>query len=505
MLLQTILTNTTRRFPDKIALKFEQRVLSYLEIDNISTHFARKLQKLDVKIGDRVVIFLENCPEAVLYLYAVLKADAVFVIIHPQTKLDKLIYIVNDCDAKILISSSNILNQLKQKVSLKKSCPSLASIILIDDKNERLNKNQLKAPNSVKYKNIDLNLAGLIYTSGSTGFPKGVMMTHLNIITAVRSIIDYLNNQKDDVVFNALPLSFDYGLYQVFMTFYFGGTLILEKDFDYVQIILKIIQEEKVTCLPLVPTMISLLFGAKNLQNFNFSHLRYISSTGSQLPLWQIEKIRMTWPNIKIFSMYGLTECKRVSFLAPDEIDKRPMSVGKAIPNLEIFIVNEQGEQLEIEQVGELVVRGTSVMKGYWNDPKGTSDRIRTSHISSGLLLYTGDLFRMDSDGFLYFEGRKDEMLKVKGERIYPKEIENVISQMMNIQEVAVIGIKDNLWGAILKAFIKLKDNNSPPNKQNVMHYCRHKLEAFSIPRDIVFVESFPRTSTGKVDKKMLK
>lgn len=353
--------------------------------------------------------------------------------------------------------------------------------------------------------NIDIDLAGLIYTSGSTGFSKGVMMTHQNIMAAVCSITTYLKNTEDDIIFDALPLSFDYGLYQVFMAFYMGATLIVEKDFVYVQPLLKLFQDEKVTGLPLVPTMISLLLQAENFSQFDLSHVRYISSTGSVLPLWQIEKIRRVLPHVQIFSMYGLTECKRVSYLDPAEIDHRPHSVGKAMPNLEVFIADDQGNPLPPEQVGELVIRGATVMQGYWNDSEGTEARIKPGRYPADRLLFSGDLFKMDAEGFLYFVGRKDEMLKVKGERLYPKEVENVLLQFPGVQETAVIGVKDELWGHTLKAFILPSDQNNKPDTKQLMLHCLRKLEAFAIPKEIEFVESFPRTSTGKIDKKQLK
>jgi acyl-CoA synthetase (AMP-forming)/AMP-acid ligase II len=225
-------------------------------------------------------------------------------------------------------------------------------------------------------KNIDIDLAALIYTSGSTGQGKGVMLTHLNIVSAATSISTYLENTADDIILNVLPLSFDYGLYQLLMTFKIGGTLVLERSFTYPREILNMIAREHVTGFPIVPTIGSILL-QMDLGAYNLPDLRYITNTAAALPVEHIRKLRRAFPAVKIFSMYGLTECKRVSYLPPDQLDIRPGSVGRGMPNEEVYVVDEHGERVGPNVVGELVIRGANVMKGYWELPEETAQVLR--------------------------------------------------------------------------------------------------------------------------------
>jgi len=278
---------------------------------------------------------------------------------------------------------------------------------------------------------IDIDLASLIYTSGSTGYPKGVMLTHLNMVSAANSIIEYLENTENDIIINVFPLFFDYGLYQVLMAFKFGGKVVLERSFFYPYKIIESILREKVTGFPLVPTVAAILLRLKNLENHNFSTLRYITSTAQYMPPKYIFGLQKIFPTAKFYSMYGLTECKRVSYLPPKELSRRPTSVGKAMPNTEAYIVNHDGEKITTPgEIGELVVRGANVMKGYWNLPDETKKVLKPGPIPGEKVLYTGDLFKMDDEGYFYFVSRKDDMLKIAGTNVSPKEIENILYEI---------------------------------------------------------------------------
>jgi acyl-CoA synthetase (AMP-forming)/AMP-acid ligase II len=352
---------------------------------------------------------------------------------------------------------------------------------------------------------IDIDLACLIYTSGSSGIPKGVMCTHQNVVSAASSIIEYLENTPDDIILNVLPLSFDYGLYQVLMTFKFGGTLVLEKSFLYPYAILDLLIKENTTGFPIVPTMVAILLRLKDLDRFDFSCLRYITNTAQALPPQYIIKLQQTFPAAKIYSMYGLTECKRVSYLPPDELDKRPTSVGKAMPNTEVYLVDKNGEKItKAEQVGELVVRGANVMKGYWNLSEETEKAYRPGSIPGEKVLFTGDLFKMDEEGFLYFISRVDDMIKTGGERVSPKEIENVLYKIDDITEVAVIGVDDDILGQVVKAFVVLKEKSNL-TKEDIIKYSSKHLESFMVPKYIEICNKLPKSSHGKIAKKELK
>ena len=347
---------------------------------------------------------------------------------------------------------------------------------------------------------IDLDLAAIIYTSGSTGFPKGVMMTHLNIISACNSITTYLENTSSDIILDVLPLSFDYGLYQVLMTFLVGGTLILEKTFLYPFDIIKTIIRERVTGFPGVPTIFALLLQLESLKDYDFSHLRYISNTAAALPTPHVKKLRETFPQTKIYLMYGLTECKRVSYLPPDQVDLRPDSIGRGMPNEEVYLVNPEGVRLGAGEVGELVVRGSNVMRGYWELPEETDKVLKPGKYPGERVLYTGDLFRMDEEGFLFFVGRKDDIIKCRGEKVSPKEIENMLYRLDQVLEAAVIGVPDPILGEAIKAVIVLKDGTSL-TPDEVKRFCVQNLEDFMIPKMVEFRGHLPKTETGKIKK----
>jgi len=434
MLVQHFLEHSAQRFPDKIALICGDAQLTYGEINRRANCVARFLKEKGVKRQERVGIFLDNSIESVISLFGILKADGIFLILSPTLKATKLAYILNNCQVRALITHTNKLNVVS---GIFGSIPTLRFVIFTGDKDKipvanSINSifwgeiNCLSSPHASRLtpsENIDLDLATIIYTSGSTGDPKGVMFTHLNMVSAATSIITYLENREDDIILNVLPLSFGYGLYQILMAFKFGGTVILERSFTYpYQVIEKMVQE-RVTGFPGIPTIYAILLGLKDLDKFDFSSLRYMTNAAAALPPAHIERLRKIFPHVKFYSMYGLTECKRVSYLPPQEIDRRPTSIGRGMPNEEVWIVDEKGNPVGAGIVGELVVRGANVMRGYWGLPEETARVLRPGKYPGEMVLYTGDLFKTDEEGFLYFVGRKDDMIKSKGERISPKEI----------------------------------------------------------------------------------
>jgi acyl-CoA synthetase (AMP-forming)/AMP-acid ligase II len=348
-----------------------------------------------------------------------------------------------------------------------------------------------------------VDLATIIYTSGSTGEPKGVVSAHYNVAAAARSITQYLENTPDDIILNTLPLSFDYGLYQVLMAALFGGTVVLETSFAFPYRVLERLVQEQVTGFPIVPTMAALLLQMQDLARFDFSALRYISNTAAALPVPHIRRLMDIFPRQRIYSMYGLTECKRVAYMPPEKLAERPGSVGIPMPNCEAFVVDESGREVGANQVGELVIRGANVMQGYWNSPEETAKRFQPGRYRADAMLYSGDLFRKDEEGFLYFVARKGDMIKTKGERVSPKEIENVVCEMEGVAEAAVIGVADNILGEAVKLFVVV--NGAKDLTENaVLKYCKSQLEPFMIPKFIEFRDSLPKTASGKIDKKML-
>jgi amino acid adenylation domain-containing protein len=516
MLVQDFLQNSADRLPDKIALICEDQRLTYAEIEQMANRLANALRAQGVKRGDRVAIYLPNSVASVVSIFATLKAGGVFVVINSTTKQDKLVSIINNCRAAALVTSGR--NRELAKAVLAQA-PSVRVCVLSglapgDAEQDTgvasssavfLNYGQIQSESPATRPprlNIDLDLACLIYTSGSTGEPKGVMSDHSNVVFAASSIIEYLHNVESDIVIGMLPLSFDYGLYQLLMVFKFGGTLVLERSFTYPAAILKRIQDERVTGFPGVPTIYAMLL-QMDLSEFDLSSLRYLSNTAAALPPSHIQQLREKFPWVTVYSMYGLTETKRTLYLPPEELDRRADSVGIPIPGTECWVVDEQGNRLPPGEVGELVVRGRHVMRGYWEDPVLTAQRYRPGELPGERLCYTGDLFRMDQEGFFYFVGRKDDIIKTRGEKVAPKEVETVLYRLDGIIEAAVVGIPDPVLGEAVKAVV-VADRTRLTEAQILAH-CRANLEDFMVPQKVEIRDELPKTPSGKIDKKPLK
>lgn len=510
MLLNDFLQNSAQRYPDKTAIvgafyrpSLQEARVTYKELNEMSNSLACALLDMGLKGGDRVAIFLDNSIESAISIFGILKAGGAFVVLNPQTKAQKLAFMLDNCQARYLIIDQKYYRQFS---SLKSEVTCLESIILCGD-SEYSNISNILATypkEQPSQKCLDIDLAAIIYTSGSTGTPKGVTLTHLNIISAATSIIQYLENTASDIILNVFPLAFDYGLYQLLMTCAFGGTLILEKSFMYPYLVIKKIEQEKVTGFPGVPTVFAMLLQIKDLKNHNFDSIRYITSTAAALPPRHIALLREVFPKARIYSMYGVTECKRVSYLPPEELDRRPASVGKAMPNVEVYIVNENGDPARPCEVGELVVRGSNVMRGYWGMSEETDKVLRPGPYPWEKVLYTGDLFKMDEDGYLYFIARKDDIIKSRGEKVSPREVENALYEIDGVLEATVVGVPDDILGEAVKAIIVPK-NGVLLSQKEILKHCQKSLENFMIPKIIEFAPSLPKTSSGKVRKADLK
>ena len=510
-LVRDFLEQSAQRLPDKVALVCANRRLTYAQVDEMANRLANALLAQGVRRGDRVAIYLNNSVESVVAIFAALKSGAVFVPVNATTKLDKLSYILNNCRAVGLFVDGrkyNLVQEIFPTVPWLKFavlCGSVAKpagekqgpkpVLAFDDLLELSSKE--RPPRN----NIDLDLACLIYTSGTTGEPKGVMSDHSNVVFAASSIISYLENKEDDIIINVLPLSFDYGLYQLLMVFEFGGTLVLERSFTYPAQVLKRMEEERVTGFPGVPTIYAILL-QMDLTPYDLSSLDYLTNTAAALPPSHILQLRDKFPWTRLYSMYGLTETKRTLYLPPEQLDKRPGSVGLAIPGTEVWIEDETGNRLGSGEVGELVVRGRHVMRGYWEAEQATAERYRSGILPGERLCYTGDLFRMDEEGYLYFVGRKDDIIKSRGEKVAPKEVENILYAIDGVIEAAVIGVPDPVLGQAVKAILVV-DRDGLTEAQ-VLAYCRLNLEDFMVPKIVEFRGELPKTSSGKIKKTSL-
>lgn len=507
MLLQHFFEDTAERFPAKTALVCGERRYAYRELNTLADRLACVLQTHGVARGDRVVMFLDNDVEAVVAIYAALKIGAVFMPVNPQTKAEKLAYLLRDARPSCLIGHKNLERTLIPALDMADGIP----VCVMSGGTAGRN---IRAGSFLKYDDavagsgrraadpgtMDQDLAALIYTSGSTGEPKGVMLSHLNMTSACRSVSDYLGLRHEDVVLCALPLSFDYGLYQVLMGFKAGATVVLERSFAFPVKTLEIMARERVTVFPGVPTMFALLLGLDTLARCDLPRLRLVTNTAAALSEDHIRRIRELFPQATLFSMYGLTECKRVSFLPPEQLDARPTSVGRGMPNQEWWLADEAGNRLPYGNTGELVVRGSHVMRGYWGKPQATAERLKPGPIAGEMVLYTGDIFRTDAEGYLYFIGRKDDIIKSRGEKVSPREVENVLYGIAGVREAAVVGVPDPVLGQAVKAFVALATGYHYTEKE-IIYHCAGKLDNYMVPKFVEFVEALPKTGTGKIRK----
>ena len=506
MLLHRFLEESADRFPDKVALVSEGRRLTYAEVEAEANRVARALRAMGVRRGDRVALWLPNGVAEAITIFGVLKADAVFVPLNPTLKVEKLRHILADSGATVLVA---LRRHAGTFAALMGELPALRGILAVGKGGALPEGVQAyeaivpaQEPTPPPSRAIGVDLAALIYTSGSTGLPKGVMSTHDNMTFAARSIITYLENRPDDVVINVLPLSFDYGLYQWLMVAGFGGTLVLERSFAYPAAVLRRIETERVTGLPGVPTLFAMLLQL-DLDAFDLSSLRYLTNTAAALPVEHIRRLQAAFPQARLYSMYGLTECKRALYLPPEELERRPGSVGIPIPGTEAWIEDEAGHRLPPGEVGELVIRGPHVMQGYWHNPQATAARYRTGDYPADRRLYSGDLFRQDEAGYFYFVARKDDIIKSRGEKVAPKEVEAVLYRLEGVVEAAVIGVPDPILGQAIKVFLVVAEG-SGLDERAVLRHCRAHLEDFMVPKYVEFRAELPRNASGKIDRRRL-
>jgi amino acid adenylation domain-containing protein len=480
--------------------------MTYAELDEAANRLAHLLRDSGVAPGDRVAMLLENSIESAVSIFGALKAGAAFVVVNPTTKPDKLVFTLNDCAPSALVIDAKFAGAAGRAGREVASLGCIAAWggeppdgAVGDGGRYDLDRDLVSFP-AVRPRRrcIDMDLAGIIYTSGSTGRPKGVAVTHLNVISAATSVTQYLEMAPKDVVLCCLPLSFGYGLYQLLMSVKKGGTLVLERSLAYAYRIVELVREEHITGFPGVPTIFAMLLQMKGLVPEPFDGVRFLTNAGAALPAAHLLRLRELFREARIYSMYGVTECKRVSYLPPEELDRRPTSVGRGMPNEQVFVVDEDGREVGPGVVGELVVRGSNVMMGYWNRPEETARALRPGRYPWERVLHTGDLFMKDAEGFLYFVARKDDIIKSRGEKVSPREVEGVIYELPAVREVAVVGVPDAVLGQAIKAVIVQADGGALEARQIIAH-CARRLENFMVPKHVEFRAELPKTATGKI------
>lgn len=505
-LLQDALLLSAERAPDKVAVVLEGTPYRYAELKQQVCKLANALSARGLQRGDRVAIYMDNTWPCVISIYATLLAGGVFLVVNPQTKADKLEFILNDSDARFLLTDAHLANHFLSIL------PALTQLQQVICSGKLIEHPQVEAFDSVLASAatdtpaescIPSDLAALIYTSGSTGNPKGVMQTHQSMLFAASSLIEYLRLSASDKILCVLPVAFDYGLYQLLMSIQLGATLVLERSFTFPAKIFARMTEEHVTVFPGVPTIFAMLLSIHGREALCFPNVTRITNTAAALPDDFVPRLREIFPNALIYRMYGLTECKRVSYLEPELADQLPGTVGKAIPGTETYLLSPEGAPVAAGETGILYVRGPHVMLGYWKQPELSAHMLKPGKFPGERVLCTQDHFRMDEQGYLYFVGRNDDIIKTRGEKVSPVEVENAMHGIAGIREVAVVGVTDPVLGQAVRAYVVLNPDAQITDKQ-IRLQCMARLENFMVPREIVICDDLPKTTTGKVSKKLL-
>ncbi|HVU99864.1 MAG TPA: AMP-binding protein [Verrucomicrobiae bacterium] len=506
MLVHEFLEQSAKAFPEKAAVIKSGQRLTFRELDERANRLAHGLKHAGVRRGDRVGLYLGNSLDAVISIFAVLKADAVFVPANRGFKAGKLFSVLENCQASALITDGRALSQGVAEQVLERVKSTQCVVISGAQAGSRANGHgrvldfdaiQKNHPATKPLsENIDLDLACLIYTSGTTGDSKGVMCDHGNMVFVTNAVTGYLKNSERDITMNVLPLAFSYGLYQLLAMCCKGGTLVLEDSFAFPDLVLETIARERVTGFAAVPTMYALLLGM-DTSRYDLSALRYFTNAAAGLPVEHVRQLRQRFPQVALYLMHGLTEVGRSMYLPPGQTDTRPASSGIPLPGTELWIEGEDGRRVPRGEIGELMVRGRNVMRGYWQAPELSEERFRPGAIPGERICRTGDLFRQDEDGYFYFVSRKDDIIKSRGEKVAPREIENVLYSLAGVREAAVIGVPDALFGQAVKAFIVAQGKSLTENE--VISHCKARLEDFMVPRQVEFRSELPKTSSGKI------
>lgn len=479
--------------PDHVAVQDVNGALDYATLRAEAMALALRLESRGVQPKDRVVLLMENSVDFARAFWGASYAGAVVTPLNVETKSDKLAYIVADCTpAAVIVDAA-----LEDRVRAAMGADGAAAVLTL----KPVGTDAADGPAPCVGRVIDQDLGGMIYTSGSTGQPKGVMLSHQNLTAASRSVCSYLGYTTEDRIFVTIPLTFDYGMHQLTMAALVGATVVIERNFSQPLFTLGRVVKSGATCFPLVPTMAPLITALAD--RFDFSSVRLISSTAAALHPRMIEQLRKIFPAASVFSMYGLTECHRCTYLPPDQLDQRKGSVGLAIPNTEMWIEDSDGTRHLRDATGELVIRGATVMKGYWNNYAKTAERLKPGRFPGEMVLYTGDLCRLDAEGYLYFLSRSDDVLKIRGEKVAPKEVEDVLLQHPDVSEAVALGRADKVQGQQLVAFVTLAPGADADGRA-LRDWCARHLEGIAVPRAVEIREAFARSANGKIDRSQL-
>lgn len=514
-LLHELIETAAARTPDADAVLARNQKLTYAQLLRTVRQVASGLLGQGLQRGERVGIYLPKTLETVASIFGISAAGGVFVPINPLLKPEQVSYILQDCNVRVLVTSDARARELLPVLD---ACRDLRTLVLVDEQpdfaavpahlqkvhwRDLVNDGEARQP----WRNIDTDVAAILYTSGSTGRPKGVVLSQRNMVIGAESVTQYLGNTPADRLLAVLPFSFDYGFSQLSTAFKVGASVVL-MDYLLPRDVINAVAKERITGLAGVPPLWTQLADLPWPATVT-EHLRYITNSGGAMPGATLAKLRAALPKTRPFLMYGLTEAFRSTYLPPEEVDRRPDSMGKAIPNAEILVVRPDGTPCAPNEPGELVHRGSLVALGYWNDPVKTAERYKAvPNQDKGLVLtemavWSGDTVRMDEAGFLYFIGRRDEMIKTSGYRVSPTEVEEVIFATGKVADAAAVGVPHPTLGQAI-AIVAAAAPGTAEDSEALLNACRRQLPAFMVPHHIEWRASLPRNPNGKYDRPKL-
>jgi len=520
-LVHQLIDAAASRSPDAPAVRFASAHLTYADLFEAAEGVAGALVRGGLDPDERVAVYLEKRLETVYALFGTAVAGGVFVPVNPLLKPAQVAYILRDCNVRVLVTSAPRLEILAPALV---ECPDLHTVVIVDNRDEQTTERaqgtyavapwaqwlETNANSPRRPRRIDADMAAILYTSGSTGQPKGVVLSHRNLVAGAESVSEYLENTPDDRLLAALPLSFDYGLSQLTTAFRVGASVTLI-NYLLPRDVVRAVERDAITGLAAVPPL-WIQLAQLDWPEAASRSLRYITNSGGAMPGSTLAALRERLPDTRIFLMYGLTEAFRSTYLPPEEIDRRPGSMGRAIPNAEVMVLREDGSPCAVNEPGELVHRGALVSMGYWNAPEKTAERFKTiPGRASGLPLeeravWSGDTVKSDEEGFLYFVGRRDEMIKTSGYRVSPNEIEEVIYATSLVGDAAAIGIPHPTLGQAIVVLVSPAADGRAPDTDQLLVHCKQQLPGFMVPTQILArTGALPRNANGKIDRNALK
>lgn len=512
VLLQDLVFQSARKSPAREALRAGFDALDYATLAGQVEAFAHGLAHLGLERGERVAVYLDKRPETAVACFGAAAAGLVFVPINPLLKAGQVAHILRDCNVRALVTTSGRLAALEDELL---HCRDLLHVIQVDGLPEpgsvipaHAFHDLLLASTGPLHRVIDADLAAIFYTSGSTGRPRGVMLTHRNLVAGAVSVAQYLENNAEDSLLAALPLSFDAGFSQLTTAFLVGARVVL-LNYLLPRDVIAAMEAQTITGITAVPPMWAQLC-TQDWPAQATAHLRYFATTGARMPREVLRALRAKLPHAKPYLMYGLTEAFRSTWLPPEEVDRRPDSIGRAIPNAEILVLREDGSPAAPHEPGELVHRGALVAAGYWNDADKTAERFRAlpkkpGQVREEIAVFSGDMVRADEEGFLTFIGRRDEMIKTSGYRVSPTEVEELLYAQAGVVEAAVFGVPHATLGEAIVGLV-MTEHDFAGGEHALIKALREALPAYMVPARLMLVEaSLPRNHNGKIDRALLR